>query len=98
MNEVSQHIGATHFSWVGGTAPTAFSTIASTARFILIEFDHQRPVAIGNRGGPPNREHVHAVVRTPNAMIMAPIWLRSTSNATRTRILKRILITQNPLV
>ena len=35
---------------------------------ILIEFDHQRPVAIrlpdGSRG--PDAEHIHAVMRTPN--------------------------------
>ncbi len=35
---------------------------------ILIEFDHQTPIAIrlpdGSRG--PTRQHIHAVVRTPN--------------------------------
>ena len=32
---------------------------------ILIEFDHQTPVALP---GPkePNRQHIHSVVRTPN--------------------------------
>jgi hypothetical protein len=32
---------------------------------ILIEFDHQTPVALG---GPriPDRRHIHSVVRTPN--------------------------------
>jgi hypothetical protein len=33
---------------------------------ILIEFDHQTPVALGQRGGAPTRQHVHTVVRTPN--------------------------------
>jgi hypothetical protein len=35
---------------------------------ILIEFDHQTPIGIrlpdGSRG--PTRQHIHAVVRTPN--------------------------------
>jgi hypothetical protein len=33
---------------------------------ILIEFDHQTPVALGQRGSGPTRRHVHSVVRTPN--------------------------------
>lgn len=32
---------------------------------ILIEFDHQRPVAL-ERSGMPTRNHIHTVVRTPN--------------------------------
>jgi hypothetical protein len=32
---------------------------------ILIEFDHQRPIALG-RSGTPTRNHIHTVVRTPN--------------------------------
>jgi len=31
---------------------------------ILIEFDHQRPVAIGRSNA--TRNHIHTVVRTPN--------------------------------
>jgi Protein of unknown function (DUF3500) len=30
----------------------------------LIEFDHQRGVALDRRG--PSRNHIHTVVRTPN--------------------------------
>jgi hypothetical protein len=35
---------------------------------ILIEFDHQRPVGIRHLIDPsrPTRQHIHAVVRTPN--------------------------------
>jgi hypothetical protein len=33
---------------------------------VLIEFDHQKPIALGDRNGPPTREHVHVLVRTPN--------------------------------
>ena len=32
---------------------------------ILIEFDHQTPVAL-KVPREPNRQHIHAVVRTPN--------------------------------
>ena len=66
MREVQQHMGATTFSWVGGTAPDSVFYYRIHSPVILIEFDHQRPVAIGNRGGPPTRDHVHAVLRTPN--------------------------------
>jgi hypothetical protein len=31
---------------------------------LLIEFDHQGPIALGNSG--PTRNHIHTVVRTPN--------------------------------
>ena len=32
---------------------------------ILIEFDHQRPIAL-DRSNIPTRKHIHTVVRTPN--------------------------------
>jgi hypothetical protein len=31
---------------------------------MLIEFDHQRGIALGNEH--PSRNHIHTVVRTPN--------------------------------
>ena len=34
---------------------------------VLIEFDHQTPVALRHlEQGKPTREHIHTVVRTPN--------------------------------
>ena len=66
MSEVRQYVDATHFSWVGGTASGSVFYYRIHSPVVLIEFDHQRPVATGNRGGPPTRDHVHAVVRTPN--------------------------------
>jgi len=36
---------------------------------VLIEFDHQRPANLRHLAADPtlpNREHIHAVVRTPN--------------------------------
>lgn len=66
MREVRQHLDATTFSWVGGTEADSVFYYRIHSPVVLIEFDHQRPVAIGNRGGPPTREHVHVVMRTPN--------------------------------
>ena len=36
---------------------------------VKLEFDHQAPVGLRKPGGStlPNREHIHVVVRTPNA-------------------------------
>ncbi len=49
---------------------------------ILIEFDHQLPVALP---GPkvPNRRHVHSVVRTPNGNDYGKDLLRQHYEATR---------------
>ena len=45
------------------------STTAFTVPVILIEFDHQLPADLRHCAKDPkapNREHIHAVVRTPN--------------------------------
>jgi hypothetical protein len=65
MDEVRRHLDDTWFAWIGGTgdADTFYYRIHSPV--ILIEFDHQLPVALP---GPrvPGKAHVHTVVRTPN--------------------------------
>jgi hypothetical protein len=66
MSEVAAHIDDTYVSWVGGTGADAVFYYRIHSPVILIEFDHQSPVALGGRGGPPTRRHVHSVVRTPN--------------------------------
>jgi hypothetical protein len=66
MSEVSQHLEATYFSWVGSAEPGGVFYYRIHSPVILIEFDHQTPVALGQRGAGPNRRHVHSVVRTPN--------------------------------
>jgi len=66
MADVSRHLDDTWLSWVGGWDDGAAFYYRIQSPVILIEFDHQSPVAIGRRGGPPTRRHVHAVVRTPN--------------------------------
>ena len=65
MEEVRKHLGETYFAWIGGTGPDAVFYYRIHSPVILIEFDHQTPVALP---GPkvPGRIHVHSVVRTPN--------------------------------
>ena len=66
MDEVRRHLDATYFAWVGETKPDSVFYYRIHSPVILIEFDHQTPIALGQRGGPPTREHIHALIRTPN--------------------------------
>ncbi len=66
MADVEKQLDHTYFAWVGGTGPESVFYYRIQSPVILIEFDHQSPVALAGRGGPPTREHVHTVVRTPN--------------------------------
>ena len=65
LQEVEKHLADTYFAWIGGTGPEAVFYYRIHSPVILIEFDHQTPVALP---GPkvPGRIHVHSVVRTPN--------------------------------
>jgi hypothetical protein len=65
MDEVRAHLNETHFGWVGehGEGSVFYYRIHSPV--ILIEFDHQTPVAL-KVPRDPNRQHIHSVVRTPN--------------------------------
>ena len=65
MEEVRAHLKDTYFAWMGGTADDSVFYYRIHSPVILIEFDHQVPVALP---GPrvPGRRHVHTVVRTPN--------------------------------
>jgi len=65
MSEVQKHLNDTRFAWVGGTDSDSVFFFRIHSPVIIIEFDHQRGIAL-NRGGPPNRDHIHSVVRTPN--------------------------------
>jgi hypothetical protein len=65
MEEVLAHLDETHFAWIGETGPEAVFYYRIQSPVILIEFDHQGPIAL--EGPPePSRRHVHSVVRTPN--------------------------------
>jgi len=65
MEEVKAHLDETFFAWIGDTGPEAVFYYRVHSPVILIEFDHQGPVALE---GPEvaSRRHVHSVVRTPN--------------------------------
>jgi hypothetical protein len=69
MEEVKRHIDKTWFAWIGGTQPDSVFYYRIHSPVILIEFDHQLPVGLRQvvaNPRAPNREHIHAVVRTPN--------------------------------
>ena len=67
MDEVEKHLDDTWFAWIGGTEDNSVYYYRIHSPVILIEFDHQKPV--GTRqlyGSDVHRQHIHAVVRTPN--------------------------------
>jgi hypothetical protein len=67
MDEVRQHLDETWFAWIGGTGPESVFYYRIHSPVILIEFDHQTPIALGHlERGQPTREHIHTVIRTPN--------------------------------
>jgi hypothetical protein len=67
MDELRKHLNDTHFMWIGGTAPDSVFYYRVHSPVILIEFDHQIPIALPYlERGKPTREHIHSVVRTPN--------------------------------
>jgi hypothetical protein len=68
MEEVERYLDETWFAWIGGTGPDAVFYYRVHSPVILIEFDHQRPVGTRHLfpDRSPNRQHIHAVVRTPN--------------------------------
>jgi hypothetical protein len=65
MDEVRKHLDDTWFAWIGASGQDDVFYYRIHSPVILIEFDHQLPVALG---GPrvPGKAHVHTVVRTPN--------------------------------
>ena len=65
LSEVSDHLDATYFAWVGGAEDDSVFYYRIHSPVVLIEFDHQGRVA-PFRSREPTRDHVHAVIRTPN--------------------------------
>ena len=64
MDEVRRHLADTWFAWMGGTDETSVFYYRIHNPVILVEFDHQRGIALDN--DQPSRDHIHTVVRTPN--------------------------------
>ncbi|MGY8770441.1 MAG: DUF3500 domain-containing protein [Pirellulales bacterium] len=65
MEEVKKHLNETYFAWIGKTDKDAVFYYRVHSPVILIEFDHQRPIAL-DRSSTPTRKHIHTTVRTPN--------------------------------
>lgn len=64
MEEVSRHLADTHFAWIGGVDEQSVFYYRIHSPVVLVEFDHQRGIALAN--DQPSRTHIHTVVRTPN--------------------------------
>jgi hypothetical protein len=66
LDEVREHLDDTYFLWIGETGEDAVFYYRIQSPVVLVEFDHQGPVALPGERGVPTRAHVHTVVRTPN--------------------------------
>ncbi|MCP4848598.1 MAG: DUF3500 domain-containing protein [Verrucomicrobiaceae bacterium] len=65
LAEIREHLDATYFAWIGGNADDSVFYYRIQSPVIYIEFDHQRPIGLA-RDRVPTRNHIHAVIRTPN--------------------------------
>jgi hypothetical protein len=83
MQEVEAHLDETHFAWIGDTGPEGIFYYRVQSPVLLIEFDHQGPIALE---GPkvPSRRHVHSLIRTPNGNDYGKDLLRQHYEAHRT--------------
>jgi hypothetical protein len=67
MAEVERHLDDTYFAWIGGDRDEDVFYYRVFSPVILIEFDHQEPANLRHLHPPlPNRQHIHALIRTPN--------------------------------
>jgi len=68
LGDVEKHLADTHFAWIGDTKDDSVYYYRVHSPVVLIEFDHETPVGLRGRypAGVPYREHIHAIVRTPN--------------------------------
>lgn len=67
MDEIARFIDQTTFSWIGGSEDNSVYYYRIYSPVLLIEFDHQKPVGTKQLyGRAPHKQHIHAVVRTPN--------------------------------
>lgn len=66
MDEVQAQLDNTYFAWRGAVDNDAIFYYRIHSPVILIEFDHQSPIALPCDRNTPTRRHIHTVVRTPN--------------------------------
>jgi len=65
LAEVVKHWNETRFAWIGDTEADSVFYYRVHGPTLMIEYDHQSPVALEGPNA-PSRNHVHTVVRTPN--------------------------------
>jgi len=67
MEQVKKHLDDTWFAWMGEAQEDSVYYYRIHSPVILIEFDHQKPIALRHvYPDVPQRDHIHTVVRTPN--------------------------------
>jgi hypothetical protein len=67
IDEVNAHLDETYFAWIGGIEPDSVYYYRIHSPVVLIEFDHQKPANLRHLyPDVPYRDHIHAVMRTPN--------------------------------
>ncbi len=68
LDQVQLHLNDTYFAWIGEGDANAVFYYRIQSPVILIEFDHQGPIGMQGQlpPGVPTRQHIHAIVRTPN--------------------------------
>jgi hypothetical protein len=64
LDEVKAHLHETWFAWMGRCDAASPFYYRIHSPVILIEFDHQRGIALDN--DEPSHNHIHTLVRTPN--------------------------------
>lgn len=64
LAQIEQHLGETHWSWIGGTGDEDPFYYRIQSPVVMIEFDHHSGVWLSNQT--PAKCHIHTVVRTPN--------------------------------
>jgi hypothetical protein len=67
MDDVRAFLDRTWLAWIGDIKPGSVFYYRIHSPVVLIEFDHQTPIALAHlERGKPTREHIHTVIRTPN--------------------------------
>lgn len=64
MAEVRAQLDRTYIGWIGGFTENSVFYYRVHSPVVLIEFDHQRGVALDDDN--PTRNHIHTIIRTPN--------------------------------
>jgi DNA-binding transcriptional ArsR family regulator len=67
IDEVNARLDETYFAWIGGIESDSVYYYRIHSPVVLIEFDHQKPANLRHLyPDKPYRDHIHAVMRTPN--------------------------------